>query len=449
MPVSKELFGTDGIRGRYGTFPLDAQTVYATGLAMARHVQGSRNPKALIGMDTRESSPRIASLLAAGLDAGGAAWEFAGVVPTPAVAHATQYGDFALGVMVSASHNPFEDNGIKVFGPFGYKLPDETESELEARIHSLRENVAAHGEALPEPSVDVAVEYARHLRQASRPPASVRGLRVVVDCANGAASHVASLALEGLGMEVRYICSEPNGRNINEECGALHTERLATEVTACGAHFGAALDGDADRCLLVDETGKVLNGDNVLLVAAASMQARGLLHDRHVVATVMSNLGLEVALREQGVRLTRTPVGDKYVIQEMLRSGAMLGGEQSGHVIFGDHSTTGDGLLTSLMMLRILADEGLPCSELRRRLRVFPQQLINVPVREKRPIEDLPEIRQAVLDRECELGGRGRILVRYSGTEPVARIMVEAEDNREVLRHSTAIADLFGKHLGQ
>ncbi len=449
MPDSRKLFGTDGIRGRYGSYPLDARTLYAIGMALAHQVQASRSPRILIGMDPRESSPEIASLLAAGFDQGGVLWEYAGIVPTPAIAYATRCGDFALGVMVSASHNPFDDNGIKVFGPFGYKLPDATETELERRILSLRENIAPQARALSEPSANIALDYARHLLQASRVPASVRGLRVVVDCANGAASHVAPLALEGLGLDVRYVSREPDGRNINEGCGALHTELLAKEVIASGGHFGAALDGDADRCLLVDENGELLNGDNLLLLAAASLQDRDLLRDRQVVATVMSNLGLEIALRDRGVRLIRTPVGDRHVIREMLRCSATLGGEQSGHVIFGDHTTTGDGLLTMLMMLGIVAEAAVPCSELRKRLQVYPQQLINVRVSEKRPLRDLPEIQQAVLDRELELAGRGRILVRYSGTEPVARIMVEAEDNREVLRHGTAIADLFEKHLGQ
>lgn len=449
MTAPQKLFGTDGIRGRFGEFPLDEETVFATGLALARHVEGSRCPKVLIGMDTRESGPRIASLLAGGVDAGGAEWDFAGILPTPAVAHATHHGDFALGVMVSASHNPFEDNGIKVFGPFGYKLPEESESELEGRIGALRGEFPIRTAPLPETSSDAVARYVRHLLQSSRPPALVRDLRIVVDCAHGAASEVAPTALERLGVDAKYICRTPNGRNINAECGALHTDRLAREVVGSGAALGAALDGDADRCLFVDENGDLLNGDNVLLLAASSLVREGRLRPNLVVATVMSNLGLEIALREMGTELRRTPVGDKYVIQEMLRTGTMLGGEQSGHTIFGEHSTTGDGLLTLLMLLRILATEGERCSALRRRLRVFPQQLINVPVREKRPLEELPEIRRAVSDRELELGERGRILIRYSGTEPLARIMVEAEDTREVLRHSTAIADLFGRHLGQ
>ena len=449
MPIGTKLFGTDGIRGRYGEFPLDERTVYATGLALAQHVRHTRNPKVLIGMDTRESSPRITQLLAGGLRDGGVGREFAGIVPTPAVAYATQQGDYSLGVVVSASHNPFEDNGIKVFGPFGYKLPDETEVDLERRIQAALSNGSSPVAEELDEDPDVALDYIRHLIRASSPPASARNLRFVVDCANGAASEIAPIAFEALGADVNYIACDPNGRNINDGCGALHMGRLAEEVVACGADFGAALDGDADRCLLVDEQGNRLDGDNILLVAAVALKRRGLLHENLVVATVMSNLGLDMALQEQGIRLTRTPVGDKHVIHEMLSTGAALGGEQSGHAIFGDFSTTGDGMLTLFMMLRILADEGVSCSKLRKRLRVFPQRLVNVRVREKLPLEYLPEIRREVADRELELAGRGRIIIRYSGTEPVARVMVEAERLSDVVRHCTAIASLFEKHLGE
>lgn len=447
--MATKLFGTDGIRGRYGEFPLDDRTVYAAGLALAKHIRQTRKPKVLIGMDTRESSPQIMQLLAGGLKAGGVGREFAGIVPTPAVAYATQQGDYSLGVVVSASHNPFNDNGIKVFGPFGYKLPDETEVDLENRIReALSNGMSPTTEELDE-DPEIAVQYVRHLLRASSPPPSSRNLRFVIDCANGAASEIAPLAFEALGADVKYIACDPNGRNINQDCGPLHMERLAEEVVACGADFGAALDGDADRCLFVDERGNRLDGDNVLLAAAVALKRRGLLHENLVVATVMSNLGLDAALQKQGILLTRTPVGDKHVIHEMLSSGAALGGEQSGHAIFGDFSTTGDGMLTLFMMLRILAEEGVTCSELRKRLRVFPQKLVNVRVREKQPLEELPEIRRAIADRELELAGRGRIVIRYSGTEPVVRVMVEAERLNDVVRHSTAIASLFEQHLGQ
>ena len=447
-PMATKLFGTDGIRGRYGEYPLDDRTINAVGLALAGHIGADRDAGVLIGMDTRESSESIARGLAAGLRAGGVASSFAGVVPTPTVAYATQQGDHALGVVVSASHNPFEDNGIKVFGPFGYKLPDETEAEIEARIEAALVEGASPAMAELDEDPDVADQYIRHLVRSAAVPGEARNLRFVVDCANGAASEIAPFAFEALQADVKYIACDPNGRNINLDCGALHLERLAEEVVSTGADFGAALDGDADRCLFVDERGEVLDGDNMLLAFATALKSRGSLHDNVVVATIMSNLGLDTALREQGVRLLRSPVGDKYVIEEMLRSGAALGGEQSGHVIFGDYSTTGDGMLTLFMMLRILTEEAAPCSEIRKRLRVYPQKLINVRVREKRPWEQLPEIRQAIAERELELADRGRVVIRYSGTEPVVRVMVEAEEQAEVVRHCTAIASLFERHLG-
>ena len=442
-----KLFGTDGIRGRYGRFPLDDETVYAVGLALAGQISGKSSPKVLLGMDTRKSSPAIVRLLAAGLRAGGARPEFAGVVPTPAIAYATSLGDYGRGVVVSASHNLYQDNGIKVFGPFGYKLPDETEHDLEERVSGLlAEGVVPASEEV-DYAPDVADQYINHLIEASAPPARSRRFRFIVDCAHGAASDVGPTALLRFA-GARFIACDPDGTNINRDCGALHMDRLAEEVVSSGADFGAALDGDADRCLFVDERGERLDGDNLLLLAAVALKRGRRLDGNRVVATVMSNLGLDTALQKEGIRVKRTRVGDKHVIHEMLSSGASLGGEQSGHAIFGDHSTTGDGLLTLFMMLRILAEENVPCSELRKRLRVFPQKLINVPVREKRPLELLPEIRKAISDRELELGVRGRVLIRYSGTEPVVRVMVEAERFHDVLRHCTAIANLFKKHLG-
>ncbi len=444
-----KLFGTDGIRGRAGEFPLDDKTVYAVGLALAGQIARSRRPTVLIGMDTRLSGLHIVRLLAAGLKDGGAAHEFAGVVPTPAVAYGTQQGDYSLGIVVSASHNPFDDNGIKVFGPFGYKLPDETESQIEARAESLLAQQLRVRADEPHDAPDLAAQYVRHLLRAGDVPRRVRNLRFVVDCANGAASEVAPILFEALGADVKYIGCAPNGRNINLDCGALYLEALAEEVVSSGADFGAALDGDADRCLFVDETGHELNGDNVLLLMAQAFKRRDMLPDNLVVATVMSNLGLELALQDQGIKLTRTSVGDKHVIDEMLTTGAALGGEQSGHLIFGDYSTTGDGLLGLLMVLRSIVEESVPCSELRKRLKVSPQKMINVRVREKRPLDQLPEIRDAVADRELELAGRGRVVIRYSGTEPVVRVMVEAENQRDVVQHCTDIARLFEKHIGQ
>lgn len=447
--MASRLFGTDGMRGRFGEFPLDASTIYAIGVALAREFSQRRKARVLVGMDTRESSLEIVRLLAAGLRAGGAECAFAGVVPTPTVAYATGQGNYVLGVVVSASHNPFEDNGIKLFDAFGYKLPEEAEDAIEASTRSLLADGVTPVSDDVEVDSDVSLGYVRYLIRSSDPPSAAKDLHVVVDCANGAASEVGPHAMLEFGANAEFLACHPDGRNINRECGALHLDALSEAVVGKEADFGAALDGDADRCLFVDEKGQRLDGDNLLLVAATALKRWHRLHHNLVVATVMSNLGLDAALRRQRIRLRRTAVGDKHVIHEMLRSGAVLGGEQSGHAIFGDYSTTGDGLLTLFMMMRILAEEQVPCSELRKRLRTYPQRLINVRVREKPPLDLLPEVRRVIADRELQLAGRGRVVIRYSGTEPLVRVMVEAERFEDVMRHSVAIASAFRKHIGQ
>ncbi|MDE0104841.1 MAG: phosphoglucosamine mutase [Bryobacterales bacterium] len=443
------LFGTDGIRGRAGEPPLDDRTVFAVGLALADHIAKDRHGGALIGMDTRESGPGIVRLLAAGLKDGGVAPEFAGVLPTPAVAHATRNGSYGLGVVVSASHNPFRDNGIKVFGPSGYKLPDDCEAAVEGRVHALLSNGIRPRLEEPTERPDVAQAYIRHLLEAVPVSERARRLRFVVDCANGAAVRIAPRLMELSGCQASFTACEPTGKNINLGCGALHMRSLGRRVVDSGADFGFAMDGDSDRCLLVDEQGDVLDGDHLLLLAASALKRRRRLQGDLVVATVMSNLALDVALQGLGIRLVRTPVGDRHVTEGMLAAGASLGGEQSGHLVFSDHSTTGDGLLAMLFMLRILAEEGVPCSSLRKRMKPFPQRLVNVRVREKRPLDTLPEIKSEIADREMELAGRGRVLIRYSGTEPVVRVMVEAERRSDVVLHSTQLAELFEKHLGE
>ncbi len=447
--MASRLFGTDGIRGRAGEYPIDDRTVYAIGEAIARQITREDPEPVLIGVDTRESSESIAGLLAAGLRSGGVSSSFAGIVPTPGVARATQHGEYSFGVMVSASHNPYHDNGIKVFGPFGYKLPDEKERAIERRVAAtLSHSVQATPEEL-HPDPDPEFTYVEHLQRSVPLPPSASKLRVVLDCAHGAAAGLAPILLDQSGVDIRYIARDFNGRDINDGCGALHLDRVGQAVVDSGADLGAALDGDADRCLFVDELGNPFDGDNVLLAAATAMQRRNQLVDDLVVATVMSNLGLGKALQRKGIELRRTPVGDRHVIEEMLSSGAALGGEQSGHTVFGHLSTTGDGLLTLLMILQILAEEGVPCSEVGRRLQRYPQRLINVRVREKRPLSDLPEIRDAIAERELQLADRGRVVIRYSGTEPVVRIMVEAAREGDVNRHCIAIARLFEESLGE
>jgi phosphoglucosamine mutase len=446
----KKLFGTDGIRAIAGQPPLDPTTVYAIGLAIAHSLQeATPYPRVLLGMDTRESSRGIAATLTAGLTAGGAAVENAGVITTPAIAHLTHVHGFSAGVVISASHNPWQDNGIKLFGPDGYKLPDATEMAIEAEIFR---QLAAHTGAPPAaqaPSVNEAgrAEYTRFLL-AAVPDLSLDDRTIVLDCANGAASSVAPQLFSGLGGTVFITHASPDGRNINEGCGALHPEVVAAEVIARGASMGITFDGDADRALFADAHGRVVNGDAVLLLAACDLQQRGLLANGTVVATTMSNMGLEAALRRSGINMLRAPVGDKYVLEQMLATGASLGGEQSGHIIFSGRSTTGDGLLTALLLLDILHRAGKSLAELTADLKVFPQVIVNVKVREKRPLDAIPSVAAAIAAADAALAGSGRVVIRYSGTEALARVMIEAEDEAQMRRHADAIASAIRSEIG-
>ncbi len=448
----KKLFGTDGIRGVAGQFPLDPATIHAVGLALAHRLGDS--PRVLIGQDTRESSDWIAAALTAGLVAGGASVESAGVIPTPAVAYLARAHTFAAGIVISASHNPWIDNGIKLFGPDGYKLPDATELAIEADIFrriELSSRSAAEGpaSALLPPSVNEAdrVEYIRSLL-AAVPNLSLHGHRIVIDCANGAASAIAPQLFAELGGTVILTHASPNGRNINENCGALYPATVAAEVVQHHATMGITFDGDADRALFADENGKVVNGDAVLLLAARDLAARGLLTHSTVVATTMSNMGLEAALRRSGIKMLRAPVGDKYVLEEMLATGAALGGEQSGHILFSGRSTTGDGLLTALLLLDILHRSGKTLAQLTADLKNFPQIIVNVRVREKRPLDSIPEVAAAIAAAEAALADSGRVVIRYSGTEALARVMIEAESEAQMHLHANAIAAAIRNELG-
>ena len=452
--MPKKLFGTDGIRGRAGQPPLDDRTVFAAGLALAQTIPPGRRhevligPEVLIGMDTRESGLELAELLAGGLDQGGVAVKFAGVMPTAGVAYLTEKDDFVRGVMISASHNAFSDNGIKVFGPSGYKLPDEEEERVETAIFgALSQNCRPRRSAL-EADESLVRKYLDHLASVGDPAAGFE-TQLVVDCANGAASDLAADLFKRLGVRAEIIADQPNGRNINLDCGSLYMEALQQRVTESGADLGVAFDGDADRALFVDEKGNLINGDVVLLLAGRHLADRDRLPGRLVVTTVMANMGLEKALAKLGIRMSRTKVGDKYVLEEMLRSGAALGGEQSGHIIFGDLASTGDGLLTARMMLEILAASGKPMSELASELSVFPQVLKNIRVKERAPFDEVPALRDAVSAAENDLGDRGRVLVRYSGTEPLVRIMVEAEEEGLVERQVSLLAEVFQRELGE
>ena len=445
----RKLFGTDGIRGVAGEYPLDKKTVVAIGQALGDHLPEGKH-RVVIGQDTRESSAWMGDALAAGLLASGAAVESAGVIPTPGIAHLTHSLGFSAGVVISASHNPWQDNGIKVFGRDGYKLADATELEIEAEIFTLLESPSAAGAAKPA-SVSLpgdAQLRARYIEWLARPIRGLDKLRAVVDCANGAASVIASEVFSRSGLRADYTHSTPDGRNINEHCGALHPEIVGREVAARKADIGICFDGDADRTLFTDARGNVINGDAILLLLARELKQRGELTANTVVATTMSNMGLEIALRASGIRMLRAPVGDKYVLEEMQKSAAVLGGEQSGHIILAREATTGDGLLTALRVLEIVGASGKSLAELVSDLKVFPQTIKNVRVREKRPLDEIPEVQAAIRAAEAELGGNGRVNVRYSGTEKLARVMVEAATEEAVHRHANGIAGALEKTIG-
>jgi phosphoglucosamine mutase len=445
--VGKQLFGTDGIRGVAGEYPLDPETVYAFGLALGHDSTAAQGaPEILIGADTRESGTWIAEMVAGGLTAAGVRVKFAGVITTPGVAYLTRTGPFRAGVMISASHNPFRDNGLKVFGHSGFKLPDSEEHEIEQEILRLREQGVK-----PEPAkLEVDETLDRKYLDFLVSTAAVRfeGLKIVVDCGNGASYRLAPELFRGLGAELVAICTEPDGRNINLDCGALHLERLQAEVVAQGADFGVAFDGDADRAIFVSRSGKVKDGDAVLLASARALRQAGRLKGDIVVSTVMANLGLEKALEREGIRMVRTPVGDKYVLEEMERLGAVIGGEQSGHVIFREFATTGDGLLTALRLFEIARQAGTGLDELTADLVVFPQKLVNVRVKEKKALTEVPSVAQEIRKVEDEFAGSGRVLVRFSGTEPLARVMVEGPDMDQVERSCATIANAIQKAMG-
>ncbi|MDP9263813.1 MAG: phosphoglucosamine mutase, partial [Acidobacteriota bacterium] len=399
----RKLFGTDGIRGVAGDFPLDAGTVFIIGQALGHYLaKQQKHPRVVIGQDTRHSGAWIADTVASALATRGVAVESAGVVTTPAVAYLARSRKLSAGVVISASHNPWTDNGIKVFGGDGYKLPDAVELEIEHEIFQLLEKSEKSAAVPPLPPA-ATLPGSEELRRIyddwlaagiARP--ELAGLRMVVDCANGAACTVAPPLFRTLGLNAEFLYTLPDGQNINENCGALHPEVVAHAVVEKKAGLGITFDGDADRALFADAQGNVVNGDAVLLLTARDMKARGALPGDTVVATTMSNMGLEAALQRSGIRMLRAPVGDKYVLEEMRKCGATLGGEQSGHILFTDQATTGDGLLTALRVLDVMARSGKPLAELVADLKVFPQTIKNVRVREKRPLEGIPEVARAI-----------------------------------------------------
>jgi phosphoglucosamine mutase len=447
--MTTKLFGTDGVRGRAGAPPLDTRTVRRLGMALVKALapRGGQ-ARLLVGRDTRESGEQIERDLAVGATAAGAAVVSAGVMPTPAVAHLTRSQGFAAGLVISASHNPFHDNGIKVFSGGGEKFTEALEAEVEAVMAdgSWQE---PGGDAPAVPFVDEAGAYLAHARRALDGQFPRHAGRIAIDCANGATYKVAPALLSSLGFDVTAIACEPDGRNINLDCGSTHPERLARLVVELGCDVGVAFDGDGDRAILVDAAGRLVDGDAVMLLCAKRMQASGRLRGNAVVATVMSNIGLEIALRDLGIGLVRTPVGDKYVMEELLRDNLSLGGEQSGHVIFPDFLYTGDGIVTALNVLRVMAETGRPLADLAGELRTFPQVLLNLRVREKRDWMTIPAAARAVADVEARLAGRGRLLVRYSGTEPLLRVMIEGEHQEEISAWAEQIVAAVRTEIGE
>ena len=445
----RKLFGTDGIRAVAGEAPLDAATIFAVGEALAHTLKAQHPvPRVLLGADTRESGEWIASLLHAGLAAGGAVLQNAGIVTTPAVAYLARKFGFSAGVVISASHNPWQDNGIKVFGGDGYKLPDAQELAIEGEIFGRLGRGTTPAELqLPAPDPVYRHDYEAFLRGAV-PGLALGGMHIVLDCANGAASAIAPELFAGLGGRIELTHASPNGRNINESCGALHPEVVAREARERGAVLGITVDGDADRALFADGQGRVVNGDAVLLLAARALQAENRLTGGVVVGTTMSNMGLEAALAQDGVRLLRAPVGDKYVLEMMRQHNAALGGEQSGHILFPHLHTTGDGLLTALVVLDILRRSGERIEELIRDLKNYPQVIVNVRVREKKPLNEIATVAVAIRDAEQALASNGRVVIRYSGTEALARVMIEAESEELMRTHAERIAGAIRTELG-
>lgn len=449
MPLEPQLFGTDGVRGLAGEYPLDRPTVVklggALGVLLARDA-ASRRPEVLLGADTRESGWWIARALATGMREAGAEAVYTGVITTPGLAFLTRHHGFAAGVMVSASHNPFQDNGIKVLSTAGLKLAEPVEVEIEKAIEDFREVPPEDQELRARPGlIDEYLDFLISLARADGWPS---GIRIVADCANGSASHLAPALFERLGVKARLINARPDGRNINLASGSLHPEAMAGETRSAGAGLGIAVDGDADRSIFAAPSGRVLDGDHVLFTMAPYLEARSLLKGKAVVGTVMTNLGLELALGERGISLKRTAVGDRFVLEEMLRSGINLGGEPSGHIIFSDVSTAGDGFVTLIEMLRLIAATGKTADDLVRNYTPFPQLIRNVVVQEKPPLESVPEVAAALARCENDLQGRGRVVLRYSGTEPLARVMVEGEQPAAVEQHAAEIAAAIEKTLG-
>lgn len=446
-----ELFGTDGIRGEAGKYPLDERTVEWIGHSLGRRLRekAGRAPRVVVGRDTRESGVWIERALARGLRGAGAEPFFAGVITTPGVAYLTRTIKADAGAVISASHNPYEDNGIKIFSPTGQKLDDATENGIES---DLKSGPAGFPATLAD--VEVAIDhslkaaYLDYLKHELGSRASLAGMKIALDCANGAASGLAPELFSSLGAEVVVINAAPDGRNINLDCGSLHPEKLQQTVVESGCRLGAAFDGDADRLVMVDEAGNLIDGDQILFVIAGYLHSRKELDGNRVVATVMSNLGLEQALSRMGISLARTSVGDKNVLDELLRGGGSIGGEQSGHIIFPKISLAGDGMLSALEVLRVCAETGRSLGSLAAGMKRLPQLVVNIKVASKPPLESIADLTEAMKNLESEIAGKGRLLVRYSGTENKLRIMIEGEDMQTIEAQAAALSGIVKRTIG-
>jgi len=446
------------MRGEAGVFPLDSATIEIVGASLARRLAEKlgRAPLVVIGRDTRESGEWLEQSLVRGLTKTGATSKSAAVITTPGVAFLARTLPADAGVVISASHNAYRDNGIKIFAPSGRKLDEETERLIETDVYAGRnangktqnQSNVRRGLDGDSEAVDLRSRYLDFLADEIASGLSLRGIRIVLDCANGAASDLAPHLFQRLGADVITINNNPDGHNINLNCGSLHTEVLQSTVIKERADLGVAFDGDADRALFVDSEGRLVNGDGSLWVLAKYFRDHHTLADDTVVATVMSNIGLELALRSEGIRLIRTDVGDKHVLEELLRRGATLGGEQSGHIIFPHLSLAGDGLITTISMLRAMVETGETLAGLTKDFQVYPQILVNVPVKTKQPFADLPTVQDSAREIENLLGSQGRLLLRYSGTEPLARVMIEGQSQTEIEKYAATLAGVIEKTLG-
>ncbi len=451
--MKKKLFGTDGVRGVANIHPMTTEIAMQLGRAAAYIFKnGHRRHRVVIGKDTRLSGYMIENALAAGICSMGVDVLLVGPLPTPGISFITSSMRADAGVVISASHNAYQDNGIKFFSHDGFKLPDDLELRMEdlifsRKIDSLRPVASEVGKAF---RIDDAVgRYIVFLKNSFPKNLNLKGLKIVLDCANGAAYKVAPAVLQELGAEVIPLGVSPNGTNINAGCGSLHPEVISEAVKEHRAHLGIALDGDADRVIFVDEFGNEVDGDHIMAICATTMLQEGQLGNKTLVATVMSNMGLDIAVKKAGGQIVKTAVGDRYVVEEMRRGGYTLGGEQSGHLIFLDHNTTGDGMVSALQVLAIMQKSGRPLSELARVMVSLPQVLVNVRVAQKREVTEIPEVNKVIEDAEQKLGESGRVLIRYSGTEPLLRIMLEGQDKYQITDLANQIAAVIEKTLGE